>query len=112
MSQYLFSYGTLQIDKVQIETFGRLLQGSPEILPGYRLESLKITDDKVLKRSDQEYHPIAKATGQAEDQVKGMLFEISDEELAQADEYEVEDYQRIEVEFVSGRKGWIYVEKL
>lgn len=112
MSQYLFSYGTLQLDKVQIETFGRRLQGSPEILPGYRLDSLQITDTKVLAQSDQEYHPIAKASGNQLDEIKGMLFEVSDEELAQADEYEVEDYQRIEVEFVSGRKGWIYVENL
>ncbi len=33
----LFSYGTLQSESVQLETFGRKLEGEPDTLPGYRL---------------------------------------------------------------------------
>ena len=32
----LFSYGTLQYRKVQIETFGRILNGTNDILIGYK----------------------------------------------------------------------------
>lgn len=43
------------------------------------------------------------------DFVEGMVFEISGEELLQADKYEVEDYRRISVTLESGKKAWIYI---
>jgi hypothetical protein len=33
----LFSYGTLQQEDVQWSTFGRLLEGEPDELPGFAL---------------------------------------------------------------------------
>ena len=59
MTHLLFSYGTLQFEKVQLESFGRILKGSKDSLPGYKLENLKITDKDVLSKSAQQYHPIA-----------------------------------------------------
>jgi predicted SnoaL-like aldol condensation-catalyzing enzyme len=41
-----------------------------------------------------------------------MLFEVTDEEIANADDYEVDDYKRIETSFKSGKVGFIYVKKL
>jgi len=108
---HLFSYGTLQKEQVQIETFGRILQGEKDILAGYKLEMLEITDPEVLRKSNQKYHPILEFSGNAEDEVEGVLFEVSDEEILQADEYEVDDYKRIETVFKSGKKGFIYVGK-
>ena len=35
---YLFSYGTLQLDRVQIETYGRLLEGVKDSLLNYKLD--------------------------------------------------------------------------
>lgn len=55
---YLFSYGTLQKEQVQMETFGRLLNGQRDILTGYRLNMLEVTDPEVLRKSNQKYHPI------------------------------------------------------
>lgn len=107
----LFSYGTLQKEQVQIETFGRLLQGEKDILTGYKLEMLEITDPEVLRKSNQKYHPILAFSGNAEDEVEGVLFEVTDEEILQADEYEVDDYKRIETVFKSGKTGFIYVGK-
>ena len=107
---FLFSYGTLQLEKVQIESFGRLLNGEYDSLKGYLLGQLKITDPVVLAKSEKEYHPIAKLTNNTNDEVQGMLFQITQEELDQADAYEVDDYKRIEATFTSGKKGWIYVE--
>jgi len=107
----LFSYGTLQKEQVQIETFGRILEGEKEFLTGFKLEMLKITDAEVLRKSNQKYHPILVFSGKAEDEVEGILFEVTDEEILQADEYEVDDYKRIETVFKSGKSGFIYVAK-
>lgn len=107
----LFSYGTLQKEQVQIETFGRILQGDKDILTGYKLEMLEITDQEVLRKSNQKYHPILVFSGNTEDKVEGILFEVTDEEILQADEYEVDDYKRIEKVFKSGKSGFIYVGK-
>lgn len=107
----LFSYGTLQKEQVQIETFGRILNGEKDILTGYKLEMLEITDPEVLRKSNQKYHPILEFSGNIEDEVEGILFEVTNEEILQADEYEVEDYKRIETVFKSGKIGFIYVGK-
>ncbi len=112
MKHLLFSYGTLQLEKVQLESFDRLLNGYPDTLRGYTLEQLEITDQEVLAKSKKQYHPIAVKTGNTDDIVEGMVFEITDEELQQADAYEVDDYQRVSEEFESGKKAWIYVSKL
>lgn len=105
----LFSYGTLQLERVQIETYGRILNGEKDELPGYRLEQLKIVDLDVLKKSDQEFHPIAVPTDNATDCVSGVVFEITDEELRETDAYEVADYVRVLETFKSGRKAWVYI---
>ena len=110
MTHNLFSYGTLQLEKVQIESFGRILKGQKDRLIGYRLGKLKITDADVLAKSEQEFHPIAIPSEDENDYIEGVLFEISTEELVQADSYEVSDYKRIEAMFESGKLGWIYVK--
>ena len=105
----LFSYGTLQKEQVQIETFGRVLKGEKDVLKGFKLEMLEITDPEVLRKSNQKYHPILVFSGNVEDEVEGVLFEVTEEELLKADEYEVDDYKRIETVFKSGKSGFIYV---
>lgn len=109
MNEYLFSYGTLQLEKVQIESFGRILHGSKDRLNGYKLTSVEITDENVLKQSELQFHPMAIPSDNKNDCVEGMVFEISAEELLQADKYEVDDYRRISVTLESGKKAWIYV---
>ncbi len=108
---YLFSYGTLQKEQVQLETFGRKLIGEKDSLLGYDLKMVEITDAEVLRKSGEKYHPIIEYTGNVENKIKGILFKVTEEEILQADRYEVDDYKRIEVEFESGRKGFIYVKK-
>ena len=39
----LFSYGTLQQDDVQMSSFGRLLEGQADAMPGYRQSLIEIT---------------------------------------------------------------------
>lgn len=106
----LFSYGTLQLPAVQQANFGRLLEGAPDTLAGYVLDKLEITDPDVLAESGQRFHWIAVQTGRSEDRVPGVVFLITQEELAAADVYEAEEYARVEETFESGSKAWIYVK--
>lgn len=110
MKELLFSYGTLQLEKVQLESFGRKLKGTEETLFGYKLEQLKIKDKTVLEKSEQEFHPIAVPSKDPNDNIKGILFEISNVELKQSDLYEVSDYKRVKSIFASGKHGWVYVK--
>ena len=75
----LFSYGTLQLEKVQLQTFGRKLIGKKDILRGFVKQVIKIKDQKVIAQSGTEEHPILSYTGNEADQVEGMIFEISRE---------------------------------
>jgi gamma-glutamylcyclotransferase (GGCT)/AIG2-like uncharacterized protein YtfP len=110
MSEYLFSYGTLQKDKVQLELFGRLLNGTRDVLPGYTTDTIEIKDDDVLSKSEQQYHWIAVKTNDEQDSIEGMVFELTPEELTTADSYETEDYARVMVKLRSGRHAWVYVD--
>ncbi|MEA3059945.1 MAG: hypothetical protein QOE50_1357 [Sphingomonadales bacterium] len=109
MSVSLFSYGTLRQPEVQLATYGRLLDGVPDVLQAYRLAPLAITDPHVIEVSGRAVHSIAYATGNAEDRIPGLVFELSESELAATDAYEVDVYARIEVTLESGRAAWVYV---
>ena len=104
----LFSYGTLQSATVQLETFGRELVGYKDKLLNYRLAMLEIQDASVIKLSGKTHHPIAVSS--QSDTVSGQVFEITAEELAQSDKYEVDDYQRVLGEMASGTSAWAYVK--
>jgi hypothetical protein len=106
----LFSYGTLQLESVQQDTFGRILNGNKDELVKYIVSKIKITDQKVIESSGTDIHPILKYTGNESDFVEGILFDLTDEELINADEYEVDDYKRAEVVFKSGKTGFVYLK--
>ncbi|XVU29714.1 gamma-glutamylcyclotransferase family protein [Actinoplanes sp. CA-054009] len=106
---HLFSYGTLRDPAVQRSTFGRELSGRIDRVTGFRLESVEITDPHVLKVSGETHHPILVATGDPGDGVDGAVFEVSEAELERSDEYEVDDYRRVEAPLASGGSAWVYV---
>ena len=105
----VFSYGTLQQPEVQMSSFGRLLEGSADRLPGFASSWVEITDPGVIAASGSARHPIVRASGAAGDSVEGTVFVLSPEELASADTYEVSDYQRVPVRLASGTDAWVYV---
>ncbi len=105
----LFSYGTLRDPAVQRANFGRELVGREDGLPGYTVRMLAITDPQVVAVSEQTHHPIVVRTGDGADRVDGAVFDITDDELAAADDYEVDDYRRISVVLASGVTAWVYV---
>lgn len=108
--QKLFSYGTLQLQSVQLDTFNRLLEGHADTLSKYKLSNLKITDTEVIKSSAQNIHPIAQYSGNIDDKIEGMIYQITDKELANCDKYEVKEYKRIKAIFDSGIEAWVYVD--
>ena len=109
MAAFLFSYGTLQQSEVQLATYGRTLSGTADVLRGYILAPLEITDPRVVAISGKAVHTIACATGVPDDEIPGILFEISEAELHATDAYEVDVYARVEVVLGSGRAAWVYV---
>jgi gamma-glutamylcyclotransferase (GGCT)/AIG2-like uncharacterized protein YtfP len=109
--EYLFSYGTLQKSKVQLESFGRELIGKKDIITGFKLKKIEIKDPIVLNISEERFHSILVYSGNDLDQVKGTVYEISSSELLDADDYEVDDYKRVNVVLKSGINSWIYISK-
>jgi len=105
----LFSYGTLRDPQVQLATFGRLLDGEPDAVVGYRLATLTITDRAVIATSGNDRHPILRASDDPAAAVEGTVFLISEQELLAADAYEVDDYARTSVPLRSGARAWVYV---
>ena len=108
MKEYLFSYGTLQKEKVQIELFGRILQGASDTLRGYSVSEIEITDESFLSKSEQKYQLIATISEDKNNSIKGTVFEITEEELSLADKYEPDGYKRVRVVPESGKEVWIY----
>ncbi len=104
----LFSYGTLRDSAVQMANFGRLLAGRADSLPGYTLMPITIHDPAVVALSGKSQHMIARRSKDG-DEVRGVVFEITAEELAAADRYEVAEYTRVLVTLKSGVKSWVYV---
>jgi hypothetical protein len=98
----------LRLPAVQLAHFGRLLTGTEDRLPHHRIEWLRITDPAVVATSGIDSHPILRYSAAADDFVEGTVFELSDEELAAADLYEVGEYERVLLRLESGLHGWIY----
>ncbi|MDX8030211.1 gamma-glutamylcyclotransferase [Lentzea sp. BCCO 10_0856] len=105
----LFSYGTLQTPSVQLEHFGRELKGEQDLLPGFRQDWVTITDPAVIAVSGTDRHPIVRHTGDPADTTAGTVLEVTTEELAAADVYEVDDYRRALVRLGSGADAWVYL---
>jgi gamma-glutamylcyclotransferase (GGCT)/AIG2-like uncharacterized protein YtfP len=108
---YLFSYGTLQQEEVQRSSFGRLLKGEEDSLPGYRQSMIEIVDPEVIRKSGKQFHPIVVPSDDPGDAIAGKVFQITPAELAAADAYEVADYRRVLVRLRSGVEAWVYIKR-
>lgn len=107
--EYLFSYGTLQKENVQVELFGRILKGSADSLEGYIVSSIEIKDEDFLSKGEEKYQLTAVVSKNKMDQINGTVFEITEKELNRADTYEPAGYKRIKVSLQSGKETWIYL---
>jgi gamma-glutamylcyclotransferase (GGCT)/AIG2-like uncharacterized protein YtfP len=109
LKEFLFSYGTLQKEKVQLELFGRLLDGTKDILEGYQLASIEIKDQAFLAKGEEQYQLTAIPSNNNADLIEGTVFEISEADLILADVYEPNNYEKTRVTLQSGKEAWIYV---
>jgi gamma-glutamylcyclotransferase (GGCT)/AIG2-like uncharacterized protein YtfP len=108
----VFSYGTLQEEPVQLSTFGRLLRGERDDLPGFERSLVPIEDPQVAAASGKTHHANATFTGRPDSRVSGTVFEITDAELAASDQYErLAAYKRIAAILASGKQAWVYVDE-
>jgi hypothetical protein len=108
--QHLFSYGTLRQSDVQQALFGRILAGTPDSLPGFELGMLQITDPAVIATSGSDRHPILRRVDDASSEVAGLALEVTPQDLAAADAYEVGDYARRIVTLKSGLQAYVYLD--
>jgi gamma-glutamylcyclotransferase (GGCT)/AIG2-like uncharacterized protein YtfP len=104
----LFSYGTLQHPEVQLATFGRLLGGEADALVGFEQSTFKVEDPAFVAASGKALHATVRFTGRDEHRVNGMVFEVTDAELAKADAYEPAGYARVPATLASGKNAWVY----
>ncbi len=107
----LFSYGTLQQERVQLATFGRRLEGRKDELRGFELVQVPIEDPRRVAATGRTHNPNPVRSAREDSRVSGTALEVTDAELAAADEYEKPDaYVRIEVTLASGLQAWMYVD--
>ena len=107
----LFSYGTLQEEKVQLSTFGRLLNGQRDELVGFEPSLVRIEDPQVAATSGRTHHANVTFNGRDDSRVSGTVFEVTDAELAAADHYEkLAAYIRIAAMLASRKQAWLYVD--
>lgn len=96
---YLFSYGSLQEEAVQLNLYNRVLAGKKDYLEAFAFSNQKIAS----------LYPIIFKTDNLTDRIVGMVFEISEEELLITDEYEGDSYRKVQVKLKSGIIAWCYV---
>lgn len=108
-SEYLFSYGTLQEEKVQRAVFGKAISGKPDAIVGYDLVPVTISSQEAISISGKAEHTtLVPAKGESRP-IEGVVFHITASDLAAADRYESAEYHRIKVRLRSGLDAWVYV---
>lgn len=109
MKEWLFSYGTLQKSRVQLELFGRHLSGAKDRLKGYKKSTIEINDESFLSKGEQKDQLTLVFSDDELDIIEGTVFEVTPEELLQADSYEPSSYKRVSVILASGKQAWVYM---
>ncbi|MES1227129.1 MAG: gamma-glutamylcyclotransferase family protein [Armatimonadota bacterium] len=106
----LFVYGTLRQPEVQRAVFGRPVEGVEATLFGWKIDTITISDERVLALSGTNIHRVLRPGG-ATDRVDGMILTLTQTELQAADEYETNDYKRMKAGLGAGGYAWVYVAK-
>lgn len=92
--QFLFACGDFQEAAVQERVFGHRLSGKPDALVGYSRE------------------PFVQPATDANERVEGMVFRVTDADLAAADTHEPPNYRRSRVKTASGVLAWVYLRQI
>ncbi|GMV02824.1 MAG: hypothetical protein AMXMBFR8_29780 [Nevskiales bacterium] len=105
----LFSYGTLQRADAQLATLGRIAKASADVLEGYTLSTVQVTDAALIASSGITVHANVLFDGRVESRVSGVVLEVTEAELLLCDRYEEPArYERVLARLASGREAWVY----
>jgi gamma-glutamylcyclotransferase (GGCT)/AIG2-like uncharacterized protein YtfP len=109
---WLFSYGSLQQEIVQLATYGHVLRGQADELIGWRLTAVSVPHWHKAFASGLTHYANVEPTPDPGALVPGTVFEITDAELEAADAYEQDaEYVRALVSLASGRSAWVYASQ-
>ena len=103
--EQLFSYGTLRSKEIQRQIFNKVLTGTPDQLLGHKLKSLQIEEEFGMA----DYVVVVPSENPI-DIIHGVVFNISNTDLAKVDLFESNSYKRVQVTLKSGIEAWIYME--
>ncbi|GGF66716.1 gamma-glutamylcyclotransferase family protein [Wenyingzhuangia marina] len=107
----LFTYGTLKLEKVQTEIFGKVLQGKDDIVKGYKLGIFHFVNPEAIAISEKDCHPLATPSENPNDEISGTIYEINEEEIKTKEICITDDCERVQVITDSGTICWMYVIK-
>lgn len=100
----LFTYGTLQHPEIQLQVFGKSLEGTTDSLPNYMLGTIQLPENDP----EANTYFIAIYTGNPNDCVEGIWYTITPQNLSAIDNYEGPDYERVSVILKSGKEALVY----
>ncbi|KFF04250.1 gamma-glutamylcyclotransferase family protein [Flavobacterium reichenbachii] len=103
--EQLFSYGTLRSKEVQMRLFNKILTGKQDQLLGHKLKSLQIEEEFGMAD-----YVVVVPSDDLSDTIHGVVFTISNTDLAKVDVFESNSYKRVRVVLKSGIEAWIYME--
>src|SRR4030095_16085270 len=99
-----------QEDHTRRTPSGRRLYGQRDELPGFE-PSLVGIDPQVVATTGKTHHANVTFNGRNDSRVSGTVFEVTDAELAAADQYEqLAAYIRVTALLASGKQAWVYVD--
>jgi hypothetical protein len=99
MSEFLFSYGTLQDPRIQEEIIGRTLLGESDVLENFWVSDTLLEGLYLVGERKIGHHLV------------GIVSPIVSEDLIPLDIYEGDAYKRVKVSLQSSKKAWVYIGK-
>lgn len=105
----LFSYGSLQRSDVQVAVFGRTVDTHTDVLVGYRVVPIRLTDARTIELTETADHSILEKTSSPTDHVAGALLLVTEDDLILSDAFEPPEYHRVRAQLLSGGSAWVYV---
>jgi gamma-glutamylcyclotransferase (GGCT)/AIG2-like uncharacterized protein YtfP len=95
--------------RVQQELLGRHVAMTDDALLGYEAVPVEIDHPDVIEFSGSSTH-LGLVPGAADARIAGKLLHVSEADFPALDEYEGDNYRRVEARTVSGVTAWVYVK--
>ncbi|WP_394278632.1 gamma-glutamylcyclotransferase family protein [Microbacterium sp.] len=105
----LFVYGALLDRDLQLDTFGRVPDSAPALLPGYASHLTGIPDARFSDRESPTVQNVVRRTDDPRDKVVGEVLALDLFELEAADEVQLSTFRRTRVALADGEKAWVYL---